>query len=92
MGLYYNTLTAKRVMDRSEVQSKISQIIRDFVEDESAKINDATTADDIEGWDSIAHVKIIVEIESQFSITFAVSEVNASENVGELIDLVMKKL
>lgn len=79
-------------MNRSEVQSKISQIIRELVEDDSAEINDGTTAEDIEGWDSVAHVKIIVEIESQFGITFAVSEINASENVGQLTDLVLKKL
>lgn len=54
-------------------------------------IRPETTADDVFGWDSMAHVTLIVSIEEEFGIMFEPEEVTGFENVGELVALVGKK-
>lgn len=60
--------------------------------DDAIVIARETTADDIEGWDSLSHVNLIVAVEMKFNIRFAVREVQSLQNVGDLIDLINKKI
>lgn len=60
--------------------------------DDAIRIARETTADDIEGWDSLSHVNLIIAVEMRFNIRFAVGEMQGLKNAGELIDLVNKKI
>lgn len=79
-------------MTRDEVMSGVQAIFRDVFDDESIVIEDATTADDIEDWDSLEHINLITSIEQHFIIKFAMSEVVRFKNVGNMIDTIAAKV
>ena len=79
-------------MTREEVFERLNEIFRDVFDDESITVEEETTADDIEDWDSLEHIALIVSMEKEFNMKFDIKEVNSLENVGEMIDLIKRKL
>ena len=79
-------------MTREQVVSDVQDIFRDLFDDESIEIDNDTTADDIEDWDSLEHINLITSIEKHFSIRFAMSEVTHFKNVGSMIDTIAAKV
>jgi len=75
-----------------EVEEKLQEIFRDIFEDDTIKIFNDMNANDIEDWDSLTHIQLIVQIEKSFGIKFTTGEVASLKNVGEFINLVQKKL
>lgn len=67
-------------------------IFKDVFDDEDITINDETTADDIEDWDSLTHIQLIVEIEQKFQIKFTIEEIKNAKNVGEFIQIIDRKV
>jgi acyl carrier protein len=59
--------------------------------DEELTLQRETTADDVDGWDSLMHVNLVVAVENDFGIRFAVAEMASLANVGEWIDLIESK-
>lgn len=78
-------------MQRADVYNKLNMIFRDYFETDEIALMDSTTAADVEGWDSLAHVILIVEIEKAFGIELGVKHSSRLKNVGELADAIMKK-
>lgn len=78
-------------MNKDEVLSQVSDIIRDVLDQPEINITLATTADDIEEWDSFNHINIMVAVEAHFRIKINTAEVEELKNVGELVDLVLHK-
>jgi len=70
----------------------LNGIFCEVFNDDSIMITRETTADDIDGWDSLSHVNLIVAVEMRFNIRIAVGEVQGLKNVGDLIDLINKKV
>lgn len=73
-------------------KDKLQEIMQEVFDDEDIEIEDDTTADDIDGWDSLTHVQLIVAVEKAFSVKFSTVEVMKLKNVGEFITLIEKKL
>jgi acyl carrier protein len=71
---------------------KLTGILRDLFDDYTGPITPATTAEDVPDWDSLAQVKLMVQVERAFGIRFEAREVTAPQNVGELAALIDKKL
>jgi acyl carrier protein len=71
--------------DRME---RLSQVFRDVFDDDELNITRQTTAKDVEGWDSLMHVTLVVNVERAFKLKFSSSEVAALQTVGELLDLI----
>ena len=71
---------------------QIQEIFRDVLDDEEIVLEPATTADDVEGWDSLTHIQLIVAIEKHFKIKFTSKEILSWKNVGELVDCLASKL
>jgi acyl carrier protein len=69
---------------------KIQKIFRQVLEDESIVINLETKADDIEDWDSLNHIYLIIEIEKVFNIKFTTQEIENWKNVGDMIEALKK--
>lgn len=67
-------------------------IFRDIFDDEELVITRDTTADDIEDWDSLTHMQLIVEIEKKYNIKFTTAEIKKAQNVGEFIDIIKEKM
>ncbi|MBQ8971284.1 MAG: acyl carrier protein [Lachnospiraceae bacterium] len=79
-------------MSREEIMEKVTEIFREVFDDEELVITDATNSDDIEDWDSLEHISLIVSMEKEFNLKFDIKQVNKLENVGEMIDLIKRKL
>ena len=78
-------------MERTEVFERLTKIFRDVFDDENLVITDATNADDIEDWDSLEQITLVVTIEKEFEIKFNVHEVSGFKNVGEMADAILLK-
>jgi acyl carrier protein len=78
-------------MEREELFKKVQDIFRDIFDDETLKINDSTNSSDIEDWDSLNHINLIVAIEKEIGIKFNFEELAALKNVGAMIDLMLQK-
>jgi len=79
-------------MKRELVCERVQDIFRDIFDDDSICIRDDLTAEDIEDWDSLEQINLLVAFEAEFKIKFHIEEVNMLKNVGEMVDLVCKKL
>ena len=80
-------------MEREEIFSKLNEIFEDVLDlDETPQLTDATSADDIEEWDSLSHIQLIVAIEKAFKLKFTSSEILKWKNVGEMVDTMITKL
>ena len=77
---------------RSEILTTIRDVLADVVDDPALQISESTTADDVSEWDSINHVKLLIGLESELGFRFETQEVSGLKNVGELIDVVQRKL
>lgn len=75
-------------MDKGEIYSRLRTIFLDVFDDESIDLGPQTSAKDVEGWDSLAHIRLILTIEKAFKIKFSTSEVGKLQNVGELVSLI----
>ncbi len=80
------------IMTRNEVFERLNEVFRDVFDDEDIVVVDATTADDIEDWDSLEHINLVIAVEKEFGVKFNMGEVNSLKNVGEMSDLVLSKL
>lgn len=78
-------------MDRNEVLEKLTPIFREQLDNDDIELNAETTAEDIEEWDSLSHIQLIVAIEKAFGIRFTSSEIQSWNNVGEMIDSIISK-
>lgn len=79
-------------MSREEVFEQLNEVFRDVFDDEDILVNNATTSDDIDDWDSLEHINLIVAVEKKFGIKFNMGEVNKFKNVGEMVDAIIAKL
>jgi acyl carrier protein len=71
---------------------KLNPIFRQVFEDDDIIVKRETTADDIDAWDSLSHINLVMAIEMEFKIRFALGELQSLKNVGHLADLIDKKL
>ena len=78
-------------MTKNEVYERLTVVFRDVFDDEAIQINDATTADDIEDWDSIEHITLIGAVESEFGVRFKMGEVSGMKNVGEMVKIILDR-
>jgi len=79
-------------MTRQEVFEKLDAIFQDEFDDDSIHVTEATTSADIEGWDSLAHIGLMVAVEGEFSIKFTMSEITRMKNVGEMADIILSRI
>ncbi len=79
-------------MNRDEIYAKLTEIFKENLDLDEIELTDETTADDVEGWDSLAHIGLIAAIEQEFGFRFAMKEVVNLHNVGEMVDLILQKI
>ena len=79
-------------MNREEVYEQLTRVFWDVFDNEDITINDNTTADDIDEWDSMEYINLIMAVEEEFSIKFTMEQVNGMKNVGEMVGLIIEKV
>lgn len=75
----------------NETLERLNEVFREVFDNEELNVTAATTAKDIEGWDSLMHVTLIINVEKAFGLRFAASEIAGLKNVGELIHLIERR-
>lgn len=75
-----------------DTKAKLQEIFRDVFDDDEIELFDEMTADDVDDWDSLSHVNLILRIEKEFNVKFTVDEITDTENVGQFINLINEKL
>ena len=78
-------------MNKAEVMATLAETIKDVFENKSLSITEATSADDVDEWDSLTHISLIDVIEKKFKVKFALGELMKLQNVGQMADLILKK-
>jgi acyl carrier protein len=73
------------------VKEQFQKVFRNVFDDDSIEISDELTADDIEDWDSLSHVQLVMALEKEFGLKFTTVEIIDLKNVGEFMNLVQKK-
>ena len=79
------------MMERSEILERVNEVFNDVLE-EDVSIKEEYSSDDVDGWDSLTHIMLIVEIEKNLQVKFLSSEIVSWKNVGEMIDCINEKL
>ena len=75
-------------MEKSEIFEKLNEIFRDVFDDEDITVTEATTAKDVDGWDSLTHIMLLSVIEDEFDIKFDMKAVQGLKNVGAMAELI----
>ena len=74
------------------IHEQLTDVFRNVFDDDTIVIIPETTADDIEGWDSLSHVNLIIAVELKFNIEFTQQEIRSFSNVGEMEKCIENKL
>ena len=78
-------------MERKEIFAKLNEIFCDVLDLDELELSDATCAEDIEEWDSLSHIQLVVAIEKAFKVKFTSLEIMKWNNVGEMVDTILTK-
>lgn len=78
-------------MTKEKIYEMLDEVFQDVFDDEDIHVISETTADDIEDWDSLEHINLVVAVENKFNIKFNMSEVVKFKNVGEMVDVILER-
>lgn len=79
-------------MEKKEILLKVQEIFQDVFDNDEIEVTNDTAAEDIEEWDSLSHIQLIVAIEKAFGIKLTAHEIMSWDNVGEMIDAIQEKI
>jgi acyl carrier protein len=79
-------------MDDAQIYSRLTRVFNDVFDDETIELTPQLTAKQVDGWDSLTHIRLILSVEKEFKIRFTTSEIGNLENVGELAALVKARV
>ena len=79
-------------MEKVQVYSKLTAVFREVFDEDELNLTPQTTADDVDGWDSLAHIRLVLAVSKAFGVKFSASEIGNLKNVGEFADLIEKKV
>lgn len=77
-------------MTREEAYSRLTMIFQEVFDDDTIQLQDETTADDIDGWDSFEHINLVVAVQDEFSFKIPMGKVVTMKNVGEMVDIILE--
>ena len=75
-------------MDEAQIYARMGDVFHDVFDDDSIRITPQLSAKDVDGWDSLTHIRLILTIEKAFKVKFSTSEIGKLENVGDLVELI----
>jgi acyl carrier protein len=79
-------------MDRKEILKKVNDIFVDVLDNEDIILTEESVADDIEEWDSLTHIQLVVAVEKAFKIKFSSAEILQWKNVGQMLSSIEEKI
>ena len=77
-------------MTREEAFKRLTEVFRGVFDDGEIELEETTTAEDIEDWDSFEHINLVVAVEEEFSFKIPMGKVVAMKDVGEMVDIILE--
>ena len=78
-------------MNTDAIYTQLTAIFHDVFDDETIQVTPTLTADDVDEWDSLSHIRLVLAIEKKFGLKFSAAEVGRLKNVGEFVALIQSK-
>ncbi|MBQ3671075.1 MAG: acyl carrier protein [Treponema sp.] len=78
-------------MTRNEIFEKLNDVFRDVFDDEDITVGEDTSSADIEDWDSLNHINLVVAVEKEFGVKFSMGETQKMKNVGEMVNIIIER-
>ena len=78
-------------MDEAQIYAQLQKTLEDVFDDDSITVTPTLSAKDVDGWDSLTHIRLILTVEKVFKIKFSTSEIGRLENVGDLVALIVAR-
>ena len=78
-------------MEKEQILSEVQEIFRNILDQENLVLSAQTSAADVEDWDSLSHIQLVVAIEKHFKIRFTSKEIQSWKNVDEMISSIQSK-
>jgi acyl carrier protein len=75
-------------MDESDIYARLTEIFEEVFDDDSITATPALSAKDVDGWDSLTHIRLILTVEKAFKVKFSTSEIGKMETVSDLVTLI----
>ena len=79
-------------MTHNEIMLKLQNIIADVLDQDDIVLSETTSAKDIDGWDSLAHISIIAAVQEEFSVSFSMDEIISMRCVADIVNAIIKKI
>ena len=79
-------------MDTREILKQVNEIFIDVLDEDNIVLTESTTANDVEDWDSLSHIQLVVAIEKHFKTKFTLTEIQSWENVGQMCNAIQKHI
>ena len=79
-------------MTREEVFEALDEVFQSVFDDDTIHVEEGTTAADIEDWDSLEHINLVVAIEERFGMKFSMGEITTMKNVGEMVSIILDRI
>ena len=79
-------------MTNEEIITQLNPVFRNVMDNDDISVTDKTTAEDIDEWDSLTHIQLVVAVERHFKIRFNSNEIPSFKNVGEMVNSIQSKL
>lgn len=75
-------------MDETQIYTKLTGLFEDVFDEDSIKLSPGLSAKDVDGWDSLTHIRLMLTVEKAFKIKLSTSEIGKLQNVGDLVALI----
>ena len=75
----------------ANINERLNEVFQNVFDDEDIVVDRDTTADDIDDWDSLEHIRLVAAVEREFGIKFTMKEVSSMKNVGEMMDIISER-
>ena len=79
-------------MDEAKIYAKLSEVFADVFDDDSINVTSNLSAKDVDEWDSLTHIRLILTVEKAFKVKFSTSEIGKLERVGDLVELIKTRV
>jgi len=79
-------------LNKKDIFNKVQGIFSDVFDDENLEINNSTNSEDVEEWDSLNHIQLVLSIEKTLNVRFKTGEIQSLKNVGEMVNLLEEKI
>jgi len=78
-------------MEIGEIYEKLNTVFEDVFDDDTIIVRPELSADDVDAWDSLTHIRLLLTVESTFNVKFSASEIGKLKNVEGLAELIRSK-